>query len=78
MKAGVFIGPQIRLLSRDPQFDPSLSDDQKAAWYVFRKDVTGFLGNIKAIHCRKLVEDLIISYEKLECSMSLTMHFLRS
>jgi hypothetical protein len=63
MKAGVFIGPQIHLPSRDPQFDLSLSDDHKAAWNAFRHDTTGFLGNIKVVHFRKLVKDLRTSYE---------------
>jgi hypothetical protein len=31
IKAGVFIGPQIRQLFRDPQFDLILSNDEKAA-----------------------------------------------
>jgi hypothetical protein len=30
-KAGIFIGPQIRQLFRDPQFDLILSNDEKAA-----------------------------------------------
>jgi hypothetical protein len=30
-KAGVFIGPQIRQLFRDPQFDLVRSDDEKTA-----------------------------------------------
>jgi len=78
VKTGIFIGPQLRLLSRDPQFDLSLSDDHKAAGKAFRHDATGFLGNVKAIHFTKLVEDLITSYEKLLCNMSLKMHFLPS
>jgi hypothetical protein len=78
MKADIFIGPQILLLSRDPQFDHAVSDDHKAAWNAFRHDATGFLGNVKASHFRKLVEDLSTSYEKLRYNVSLKMHFLRS
>jgi hypothetical protein len=40
--------------------------------------VTGFLRNVKAVNFRKLVENLITSYEKLGCNMSLNMHFLHS
>jgi hypothetical protein len=58
IKARVFIGPQIRQLFRDPQFDLILSDDEKAAWNAFRHVATGFLGNVKVINFRKLVEDL--------------------
>jgi hypothetical protein len=32
LKAGVFIGPQIRQLFKDQQFERVLSDKEKAAW----------------------------------------------
>jgi hypothetical protein len=76
--AGVFIGPQIRQLFTDLQFDLALSDDEKAAWNAFRHVATSFLGNVKAANFRKHVEDLITSYEKLGCNMSLNMHFRHS
>jgi hypothetical protein len=78
MKTGAFIGIQIRLLSRDPQFDLFLSDDHKAAWNAFRHVATAFLGNVKAINSKRLLEDFITCNEKLGCNMSLKMHFLRS
>jgi hypothetical protein len=43
-------------------------------WYI----ATGFLRNLKAVDVRNLVEDLITSYEKLGCNMSLMSHFLHS
>jgi hypothetical protein len=78
IKAAVFIGPQIRQLFRNPQFDLVLSDYKKAAWNAFRQVATGFLGNVKAFKFRKLVEDLITSYEKLGCNMSFKMNFFHS
>jgi hypothetical protein len=72
------LAPQIRQLFRDPQFDLVLSDDEEAAWNAFRHVATGFLGNVKAVNFRKLVEDLITSYEKLGCNVSLKTHFLHS
>ena len=78
IKAGVFIGPQIRQLFRNLQFDLALSDDEKPAWNAFRRVATAFLRNVKAIIFRKHVEDLITSYEKLGCNVSLKMHFLHS
>jgi hypothetical protein len=77
-KADVFIGLQISQLFRYTQFDVVLSDDEKAAWNAFQNVVTDFLGNVKAVNYRKLVEDLITSYEKLGCNMSLKMHSLHS
>jgi hypothetical protein len=76
IKRGVFIGRQIHQLIRDPQFDIILSDDEKAGWNFFPHVATGFLGNVKAVNFRKLVEDLTTSYQKLDCNMPLKMHFL--
>jgi hypothetical protein len=78
IKAGVFIGPEIRQLFRDPQFDLVLSDDEKAAWNALQNVAAGFLGNVKAVKFRKLVEDLISSYDKPSCNMSLKIQFLHS
>lgn len=78
IKAGVFIGPQIRQLFRDFQFDRALSDDGKAEWIAFRHVATGFLGNVKFFNFRKHVDDLITCYEKLDCNVSLKTHFLHS
>lgn len=47
IKAGVFTGPQIRQLFRDPQFDLALSVDEKAVWNTFRHVATGFQVNVK-------------------------------
>jgi hypothetical protein len=72
----VFIGPQIRQLFKDQQFEAVLSDKEKAAWQSFKKFSNGFLGNFKAANFRELVQDLVDSYEQLGCNMSLKMHFL--
>jgi hypothetical protein len=74
IKAGVFIGPQIYQLFRDPL----VQNDENAAWNTFRHVATGFLGNVQTVTFRMLVEDLITSYKKLGCNMSLKMHFLLS
>ena len=55
-----------------------LSDKEKAAWQSFEKFSNGFLENFKSANFRELVQDLVDSYEQLECNMSLTMHFLFS
>ena len=65
LKAGVFIGPQIRQLFNDKQFEAVLSDKEKAAWQSFEKFSNGFLGNLKPAYFRVLVQDLMDSYEQL-------------
>ena len=44
----------------------------------FEKISNGFLGNFKPANFRELVQDLMDSYERLGCNMSLKMHFLFS
>jgi len=78
VKAVVFIGPQIRQLFKDQQFEGVLSDKEKAARQSFEKVSNGFLGNFKAANFRELVQDLKDSSEQLGCNMSLKMHFLFS
>jgi hypothetical protein len=78
IKVGVFIGLQIRQLFRNPQFYLVLSDYKKAPWNAFRHVAAAFPGNVKAVNFRKLVENVIASYEKLGCNISLKMHFVHS
>jgi hypothetical protein len=53
-KAGVFTGPPICQLCKEPQFDVALSGDEKAAWNAFRHVATDVLGNVKAVNFRNL------------------------
>jgi len=45
---------------------------------ILGKVSNGFLGNFKAGNYRELVQDLVYSYEQLECNMSLKMPLLFS
>jgi hypothetical protein len=56
IKEGVFIGPQIRKLFRDDQFDHILSGNEKRAWNDFRLVATNFLGNNKADNYKDLLK----------------------
>ena len=50
----------------------------KAAWDSFKFVVKGFLGNRRAQSYEELVNNLLQSYQKLGCNMSLKIHFLHS
>ena len=71
MKEGIFIGPQIRDLIKDEYLDKLLQGDEKAAWDSFKFVVKVFLGNTRAQNYEELVNNLLQSYEKLGCIMSL-------
>jgi len=78
LKEGIFIGPQIRDLIKDEYFDKLLQGDEMAAWDSFKFVVKGFWGNKRAQNYEELVNNLLQSYKKLGCNMSLKTHFLHS
>ena len=78
LKEGIFVGPQIRQLMLDSNFDESLNVKELEAWKAFKSVVNHFLGNIKAANYEQLVGDLLRSYKQLGCNMSLKIHFLHS
>ena len=53
------IGPQIRKLLDNNEFDSILNDKELAAWKSFKDLVHGFLGNIKAENSDMLIENLL-------------------
>ena len=46
-KVGIFIGPQIRELMQDQQFDEDLNETERNAWSSFKRICKDFLGNHK-------------------------------
>ncbi|UYV83522.1 K02A2.6-like [Cordylochernes scorpioides] len=78
IKEGIFVGPQIRELQQDANFQNSLNEVEAAAWNSFRNVCKNFLGSVKVENYRDIVNDLLLSYKALRCNMSLKTHFLHS
>ncbi|UYV73797.1 hypothetical protein LAZ67_11000938 [Cordylochernes scorpioides] len=78
IKVGIFIGPQIRELLQDRNFQNSFNEVEAAAWNSFRNVCKNFLGSVKVENYRDIVNDLLLSYKALGCNMSLKIHFLHS
>ncbi|UYV63393.1 hypothetical protein LAZ67_2003945 [Cordylochernes scorpioides] len=78
IKEGIFVGPQIRELQQDGNFQNSLNEVEAAAWNSFRNVCKNFLGSDKVENYRDIVNDLLLSYKALGCNMSLKIHFLHS
>jgi hypothetical protein len=74
IKDGIFIGPQIRELMQDKQFDEDLKETERNAWLSFKRICKDFLGNLKAAN----FQDLLTSYKDMGCNMILKIHFLES
>ena len=76
VKAGIFVGPQIKKIIECEEFTKPLNRKQKTAWNSFIAVVHGFLGNHKAENYVPLVQTLIKNYAKMGCRMSLKVHIL--
>ena len=59
IKAGVFVGPQVRRLIESHRFPEKLSEAELAAWTSFGSLVKDFLGNHKAENYREIVGELV-------------------
>ena len=78
VREGVFVGPQIRKLTKDLQFLSTMTDVEKNAWLSFTEVISKFLGNTKDPDYKNIVESMLASYEALGCRMSLKVYFLHA
>jgi len=78
IKESIFIGPHIRKLMQDEQFDEDLNETERNAWLSFKRICKGFLGNHKAANYQDVVQDVLTSYKAMGCNMILKIHFLES
>jgi len=78
IKEGIFIGPQIRELMQDKQFDEDLNENERNAWLSFKRICKDLLGNHKAANYQDVVQDLLTSYKAMGCNMSLKIHVQES
>lgn len=78
IREGIFVGPQIRKLFKDQNFQEKMNNLELAAWTSFSQICANFLGNKRSSNYTELVEDLLVNYKNLGCRMSLKVHFLHS
>ena len=78
VKSGIFTGPDIRKLMKDPEFTMYVMYTEYDAWQPFVSVVKWFLGNIRDQNYVNLVNRLLESFHKLGCIMSIKVHFLHS
>ena len=78
LKAGIFDGPQVRQLIRDPEFEKSMTTLELKAWKAFVLVVKNFLGNNKASNYEELITNMLYAFKNLGCNMSIKMHYLFS
>ena len=78
VRGDVFVGHQIRKLTKDSQFLPTMTDVEKKAWLSFTEVVSKFLSNPKDSDYKNIVENMLACFEALGCRMSLKVHFLHA
>ncbi|GBP95423.1 hypothetical protein EVAR_67427_1 [Eumeta japonica] len=71
MKEGIFVGPQIRELMKDSNFESTLNEAEQRAWTAFVEVCHNFLANKKKENYREIILELFSSYKTLKCNMSL-------
>ena len=78
LKEGIFVGPQIRKVFEDPEFEKTLNTLELRAWHAFKWICSNFLGNVKSNSYQEGVAELLAAYKEMGCRMSIKMHFLHS
>ena len=68
IKEGIYIGPQIRELMQDKQFDEGLNVTERNECLFFKRICKDCLGTDKATNYRDVVQDLFISYKAMGCN----------
>ena len=70
LKDVVFVGPDIRKLMKDNNFENVMNDVERSAWNSFKDVVTKFLGNQKDPDFENIVKNMLCNFKNLGCSMS--------
>ena len=55
-----------------------MSTVEQRAWSAFKETVKNFLGNHKAENYKEIIKELMSSFRKLGCNMSIKVHYLHS
>ena len=77
-KTGIFDGPQIRELMKDPMFDEALNEAELSPRKSLKSVVTNFLENHQRVEYEKVIGKLLNSFCQLGARMSVKLQFLWS
>ncbi|GBL75035.1 hypothetical protein AVEN_243825-1 [Araneus ventricosus] len=67
LKEGVFVGPDIRKMMKDDNFETKMETNERKAWESFKLVITSFLGNKKDPNYKSIVEELTKNFKILGC-----------
>ena len=78
LETAVFAGPEIRSVINGSSFPASLNEIELEASSSFVNVIKKFLGNHKAENHHQLIQNMLKSFERMGCRMSLKIHFSHS
>ena len=78
LKEVIFVGPQIREVQKDTDFEELLNLKELRARKAFKSVCSSFLGNTRVPDYQSCIEKLLKSDENMRCRTSLKIHFLHS
>ncbi|GBN56218.1 hypothetical protein AVEN_222484-1 [Araneus ventricosus] len=58
LKEGVFVGPGIRKMMKDDNFETKMETNERKAWESFKLIITSYLGNKKDPIYKSIVEEM--------------------
>ena len=67
LKEGIFVGPQIREVLKDTDFEELLNLKELRAWEAFKSVCSGFLGNTRVPDYQACIEKLLTRIWGAEC-----------
>ena len=67
LKEGIFVGPHIREVLKDTDFEELLNLKELRAWEAFKSVCSGVLGNTRVPDYQACIEKLLKSYEDMGC-----------
>ena len=78
VRAGIFDGPQIRTLIRDPAFVLHVTVVESATWCSYVSVVKESLGKMKADCYQDIVKQMLTNFQAPGARMSIKIHYLFS
>lgn len=75
--SGVLNGPDIRKLVASERFENLLSPFEREAFINLKLVIRNFLGNNRADNYREIVDNMLMSFKRINVNVSLKIHFLQ-
>ncbi|GBM58866.1 hypothetical protein AVEN_87158-1 [Araneus ventricosus] len=77
LKEGVFVGPDIRKMMKDENFETKMEKNERKAWESFKLGVSSFLGNKNNPNYKSIVEEMIKKFQDFRLQYELKNSFSR-